>query len=430
MFRVASQEKIAVVGMGCRFPGGASSPEKYWDLLQNGRDAIVDVPEDRWDVKKYYDSDPEKPGKAYVKRGGFLQEPLNEFDAQFFGISSREASILDPQQRLLLEVTWEALEDAGQIVSNLHGSRIGIYIGGFTLDNQNQQFHPLNRHSIATHTATSSSMTMLSNRLSYTFDFCGPSISVDTACSSSLVAMHLACQGLLNHESDLAVSGGVNVMLRPEYFSTMCKGGFLSPDGLCKTFDASANGYVRGGGAGIVILKRLSDALRDGDSIHVLIVASGINQDGHTQGITLPSAQSQRELLQEVLEKAHLSPSQIQYIEARGTGSQAGDPIEAQSLGTILGQGRADDEYCYIGSVKTNIGHLEAAAGVAGFMKAVLAMKHQTIPPHLHVQTSNPAIDFSAMHLRIPGNLSRGPGPRRHCTRQSIPSATVAPMRM
>jgi acyl transferase domain-containing protein len=167
MSRVASQEKIAVVGMGCRFPGGASSPEKYWDLLQNGRDAIVDAPEDRWDVKKYYDSDPEKPGKAYVMRGGFLQEPLNEFDAQFFGISSREASILDPQQRLLLEVTWEALEDAGQIVSNLHGSRIGIYIGGFTLDNQNQQFHPLNRHSIATHTATSSSMTMLSNRLSY-----------------------------------------------------------------------------------------------------------------------------------------------------------------------------------------------------------------------------------------------------------------------
>lgn len=317
MSRVASQEKIAVVGMGCRFPGGASSPEKYWDLLRNGRDAIVDVPEDRWDVKKYYDSDPEKPGKAYVKRGGFLHEPLNEFDAQFFGISSREASILDPQQRLLLEVTWEALEDAGQIVSNLHGSRIGIYIGGFTLDNQNQQFHPLNRNTIATHTATSSSMTMLSNRLSYTFDFCGPSISVDTACSSSLVALHLACQGLLNHESDLAVSGGVNVMLRPEYFITMCKGGFLSPDGLCKTFDASANGYVRGEGAGIVILKRLSDALCDGDSIHVLIVASGINQDGHTQGITLPSAQSQRELLQEVLEKAHLSPSQIQYIEAR-----------------------------------------------------------------------------------------------------------------
>ena len=412
MSKVTSEEKIAIIGMGCRFPGGASSPEKYWDLLQNGRDAIIDVPEDRWDVKKYYDPDPEKPGKAYVMRGGFLQEPFNEFDAQFFGISSREAAILDPQQRLLLEVTWEALEDAGLIVSDLRGSRTGVYIGGFTLDNQNQQFHPFNRNTITTHTATSSSMTMLSNRLSYTFDFHGPSISVDTACSSSLVALHLACQGLLNHESDLAVSGGANVMLRPEYFITMCKGGFLSPDGLCKTFDARANGYVRGEGAGIVVLKRLSDALRDGDSIHALIVASGINQDGHTQGITLPSVQSQRELIQEVLGKANLAPSQIQYIEAHGTGTQAGDPIEAQSLGTILGQGRADDEYCFIGSVKTNIGHLEAAAGVAGFMKAVLAMKHQTIPPHLHVQTPNPAIDFAAMHLRIPRQLESWPRPQ------------------
>ncbi len=406
----AQNERIAVVGMGCRFPGGANSPAAFWELLQNGVDAIVDVPEDRWDIRRFYDPDPGKPGKMYVKQAGFLQEKIDRFDAQFFGISPREAAPLDPQQRLLLEVTWEALEDAGFIPDQLRHSNTGVYIGGFTLDNKLLQLGILNREAISAHSPVSSSMVMLSNRLSYFFDFQGPSFTVDTACSSSLVSLHLACQSLLTKECNLAVSGGVNMMLRPEYPVAMCKGGFLASDGRCKTFDERANGYGRGEGAGIVILKRLSDALADGDHIHALIAATGTNQDGRTNGITLPNAAAQQQLMREVIQKAGISPAQIQYVEAHGTGTQAGDPVEAESLGTVLAVGRsANAPPRWIGSVKTNIGHLEAAAGIAGVIKTILTLKHKAIPPNLHFNQPNPNIDLEALGLCVPQKLEPWP---------------------
>ena len=282
-------QAIAIVGMGCRFPGGADSPAAFWDLLTRGADAIVEVPRDRWNVDRFYDPDPAKPGKMYVRAGGFLRERIDQFDALFFGMSPREAAFLDPQQRFLLEVAWEALEDAGLVPEALAGSDTGVYVGAFMLDNFVTQLNPLNRERIGTHTAVGSTMSILSNRLSYVFDLRGPSVSVDTACSSSLVAFHQACQAIRHGECSLALAGGVNIMHRPEIPISMCKGGFLSPDGRCKSFDARADGYGRGEGAGIVVLKPLAAALRDGDDIYALVRGTGVNQDGRTDGITVPN---------------------------------------------------------------------------------------------------------------------------------------------
>ena len=411
---MSRNEPIAIIGMGCRFPGGANSPTAFWHILQNGVDAIVDVPPDRWDMRRFYDPDPDKPGKMYIRQAGFLQERIDEFDAQFFGMAPRQAAVLDPQQRLLLEVTWEGVEDAGLSMEQLNGSNTGIYMGGFALDGKLQQMGVLNREIIMSHTATSASMVMLSNRISYIFDLQGPSFTVDTACSSSLVALHLACQALWNQECELAISGGVNVMFRPEYTITMCKGGFLSPDARCKTFDERADGYARGEGAGVVVLKPLAAALADGDRIYAMICATGINQDGRTQGITVPNGASQQRLIHDVCQKAGISPSQIQYVEAHGTGTQAGDSVEANSLGAVLSHHRAPDDPCWVGSVKTNIGHLEAAAGIAGVIKTVLSLQQQAIPPHLHLTNPNPKIDFDTLNLRVPQrmqSLSNGSSP-------------------
>ncbi|REK71362.1 SDR family NAD(P)-dependent oxidoreductase [Paenibacillus paeoniae] len=409
-----AKEPIAIIGMGCRFPGGARNPEAFWNLLQRGVDGITEVPQDRWNRATYYDPDRSKPGKTNTQWGGFLEQ-VDRFDASFFGISPREASLMDPQQRLLLEVCWEALEDGGQVAARLKGSNTGVFMGGFTLDYKLLQFSESNRHLVDSHTATGAMMTLLANRISYLFDFRGPSISMDTACSSSLVAVHLACQSLWNGESTLALAGGVNVMLKPDYFIAESKAGMLSPDGRSKAFDSRANGYVRGEGAGMVVLKTLSKAIQDGDPIHAVIRGTGVNQDGHSSGITVPRGEAQRALMQDVYRRAGVHPAEVQYVEAHGTGTPVGDPIEANALGAFLSEGREGDKPCYIGSVKTNIGHTEAAAGIAGLIKAVLCLKHRQIPPHLHLIEANENIRFDELKLEVPQQLIDWPqtdGPR------------------
>jgi acyl transferase domain-containing protein len=400
-------EPVAIVGIGCRFPG-APNPEALWQLLIQGKDAIREVPADRWSIRAFYDPDSRKPGKLSAFRGGFLNQ-IDRFDAAFFGISPREAAYLDPQQRLLLEVAWEALEDGGQVAQQLAGTDVGVFIGAFTLDYMLLQLGKVGRPLIDTHTATGSMMTMISNRLSYLFDFRGPSISVDTACSSSLVAVHLACQSLRNSECSLALAGGVNVMSMPDYTIAESKGGFLSPDGASKAFSARANGYARGEGAGIAVLKLLSRAVADGDPIYAVIRGSAVNQDGHTNGITVPRGEAQQSLVREACRRANVSPGLIQYVEAHGTGTPVGDPIEADALGRALSEERVQDGQCLIGSIKTNIGHLEAAAGIAGLIKTTLCMKHRQIPPTLYTEDPNPKIPFADLRLRIPGQLEKWP---------------------
>lgn len=389
-------EPIAIIGIGCRFPGGANNPESFWKLLEKGTDATQDVPKDRWDIQAFYDPDKSIPGKAYTFHGGFL-EKTDEFDAHFFGISPREAAYLDPQQRVLLEIVWEALEDAGIAPEKIAGSNTGVYIGAFTLDYMILQLKSI--EAINTHTATGTMMTMVSNRISHVFDLRGPSLSVDTACSSSLVAVHLACQSIWNNECSLAITGGVNIITEPEYIVAESKGGFLSPDGRCKTFDSAANGYARGEGAGVVILKPLSKALADGDSIYTVIRATGVNQDGHTNGITVPRGESQEQLMRKVYQKAGIIPEQIRYIETHGTGTPIGDPIEANAIANAVGINRPPEEKCIIGSVKTNIGHLEAASGIAGLIKSILILQHKKIPPHLHLHNINPKIPLEKLHI-------------------------------
>jgi len=395
--------------MGCRFPGGASNPAAFWDLLRNGVDAITEVPADRWDPRLFYDPDPEKPGKTYTKQGGFLTEDIKNFDPLFFGMSPREASTLDPQQRLLLEVTWEALEDAGLAAQKLAGSETGVFVGAFTLDMKMLHSAPFNRDGYTSTSATGGSMTLLANRISYVYDFKGPSIAIDTACSSSLVATHYACQSIWNGECSLAIAGGANVMIRPEYFIVMSKGHFLSPTGRCRAFDEAADGYTRGEGAGVVVLKPLPEALRDGDPIYSIIRATGVNQDGHTPGIAFPNEDSQAALIARVYEQAGISPADVGYIEAHGTGTKAGDPVEARAIDHVVSIGRGPGEKCFVGSVKTNIGHLEAAAGIAGLIKTALCVKHKMIPPHLHFENPNPDIPFDKMSIRVPTGLEPWP---------------------
>ncbi len=410
-----SRDPIAIIGIGCRFPGGADDPDAFWQLLCNGTNAIVDIPADRWDWSTFYDPNPRKPGKSRTYRGGFLKQ-IDLFDPQFFGISPREAACIDPQQRLLLEVAWEALEDAGLPVEGLAGSNTGVFVGGFTLDYKLLQFGSGSRELLEAHTATGVVMTMLANRISYTFDLRGPSMAIDTACSSSLVSVHLACQSLWAGESSLALAGGVNVMIGPDFTIAESKGGFLSPHGWSRAFDAHADGYVRGEGAGIVVLKPLSRAQADGDQIYALILGSAINQDGHTNGITVPNGASQQALLQRAYQQAGVTPGDIHYVEAHGTGTPVGDPIEARALGAVLSTDRPAGCPCVIGSVKTNIGHLEAAAGVAGLIKTALCLKHRQIPPHLNLEEPNPAIPFEELSLRVATELEPWPvasGPAR-----------------
>src|SRR5579875_2472279 len=323
-----SRRPLAIVGIGCHFPGGALTPKSYWDLLCSGTDATRIVPETRWDAARYYDPNPEKAGKIVTRRGGFLDE-IDQFDPQFFGISPREANLLDPQQRLLLRTTWEALEDAGIPAESLAGTEVGVFVGGFTLDYQLLQNQGrTSRYRFKTHSATGMMMTMLANRISFAFDFRGPSMTVDTACSSSLVAVHLAAQSIWNGECGLAFAGGVNIMIGPNTAIAESKSGFLSPEGRCKAFDASADGYARGEGGAVVVIKPLEQALADGDDIYAQILGTAVSQDGRTDGITVPSAQAQEAAITAALRRAGIRPREVGYVEAHGTGTPVGDPVE------------------------------------------------------------------------------------------------------
>ncbi|MBP2657138.1 MAG: Polyketide synthase [Firmicutes bacterium] len=403
------KESIAIVGVGCRFPGGSADPEKYWNFLCSGGDGIVELSSRWWEPRQYYSSESDRPGKYYVKKAGLLQEDVRDFDPLFFGISPREAVYLDPQQRLLLEVSWEALEDAGLSRENLSGSRTGVFIGGFAQDHMATVYDSTATEEICNYSATGTGMTMLAAKLSYVYNLTGPAVALDTACSSSLVAVHYACQSIWQGESSMAITGGVNAILRPELFVSMCKGKFLSPQNRCAAFDRSAAGYVRGEGAGLIVLKPLSQAIADGDRVYAVIMATGVNQDGQTEGITVPNSSAQAALIKEVYEKASIDPSEIGYIEAHGTGTQAGDLAEATALNQVLSPGRMPDEKCLVGAVKTNIGHLEAAAGVASLIKAILCVKHRRIPPNLHFQNPNPNITFDKMCIRIPTSMEDWP---------------------
>jgi acyl transferase domain-containing protein/acyl carrier protein len=390
-------EPVAIVGLSCRLPG-ADSPEAFWELLRNGVDAISEVPAERWDVDGFYDADPATQGKMNTRWGGFL-EGVDQFDPTFFGISPREATRMDPQQRLLLEVAWEALERAGQAPGKLAGSLTGVFIGISTTDYSWLQYSDPNR--IDAYAGTGNAHSIAANRLSYLLDLRGPSVALDTACSSSLVAIHLACQSLQTGESNLALAGGVNLLLSPELTVTFSLARMMASDGRCKTFDARADGYVRGEGCGVVVLKRLSDALRDGDNILAVVRGSAVNHDGRSNGLTAPNGLSQQAVIRQALQNAGVAPAQLNYIEAHGTGTSLGDPIEIHSLRAVVEEDRSPDQSYLVGSVKTNIGHLESAAGVAGLMKVVLSLMHEEIPPHLHLEEVNPHISLDGSPLVI-----------------------------
>lgn len=392
---------LAIIGIGLRWPGGVKTCDGLVEFLDAHGDGIVDVPADRWNSGRFYSADKSAVNRSYVNRAGFLQESVFEMDPAPFHLSPRECAQLDPQQRVLLETSWDAIEDAGIPVEKLKGSRTGIYVGGFMLDARDIISFPENRSLIGGQTATAMGNTVLSNRLSYTYDLCGPSMTVDTACSSSLVTIHLACRDLVDGSCDLALAGGVNVMISPLSTLLMCKGQFLAADGRSKTFDAAADGYGRGEGAGLVVLKRLADAERDGDRIYATILATGVNQDGRTDGMPLPNGDAQESLSREVSRKAGIDPKRLGYVEAHGTGTKAGDTTEVAALSKVYaGAGRATP--LAIGSIKTNIGHTEAAAGVAGLIKAALSLHHRKIFPLRALGEANPAIDFDGLGIRIP----------------------------
>ncbi|QRK07699.1 SDR family NAD(P)-dependent oxidoreductase [Archangium violaceum] len=399
-----TDEPIAIVGMACRLPGGADTPEAFWSLLREGRDAISEIPADRWDVDAWYDADPEAPGKMYVRAGGFLRE-VDQFDPRFFGISPREAESMDPQQRLMLEVAWEALERAGQDVASLRNTRTGVFVGITTADYARVilQGRP---EEVDAWFASGTSLNVVAGRLSYTLGLQGPSMAVDTACSSSLTALHLACQSLRSGESTMALAAGVNLILSPEPMMAVCKARMLAPDGRCKTFDASANGFARAEGCGVLVLKRLSEAQANGDDILAVIRGTAVNQDGPSSGLTVPNGLAQQAVIQQALGRAGVSPAEVSYLEAHGTGTSLGDPIEAEAMWSVLKEGREGGESLWMGSVKTNLGHLESAAGVAGVMKVVLAMRHKQLPAHLHLKKPNPHIDWKAMGVKVPAELT------------------------
>ncbi|WP_437915946.1 amino acid adenylation domain-containing protein [Sorangium sp. So ce302] len=414
-----ADEPIAIIGMACRFPG-SPNVEAFWRLLSGGADAIREVPEDRWGADTLGEADPSAPGGLTARRGGFL-ERVDAFDAPFFGISPREAAQMDPQQRIVLDLSWEALEDAGVPPFSLKGSRTGVFIGAIFDDYAVLQDRA-GLAAITAHTNTGGASCIISNRISYSLGLMGPSMTVETACSSSLVAVDLACHSLRRGESDIALAGGVNLLLLAERTAGLGKLGVLSPDGRCKAFDASADGYVRSEGAGVVALKRLSDALRDGDRVYCVIRASAVNNDGPSHGLTAPNPAAQRALLADVCRSARIEPASVHYVEAHGTGTALGDPIEASALGAVYGAGRPPERPLHIGSVKTNIGHLEAAAGMAGLIKAALAIERGVIPPSLHFQRPNPHIAFDALRLRVVTELSPWPAPEEEPRRAGVSS--------
>jgi acyl transferase domain-containing protein len=396
----AAAEPIAVVGIGCRFPGGANGPDAYWRLLLAGFDAVGPVPPDRYDVEAHYDPTPGAAGKMSTREGAFLAE-IDQFDAEFFGVSPREASTLDPQQRLLLEVTWEALEHAGQAPDQLCGSRTGVFVG----IGRNDYAHRLLQgtpESITPWHATGNGFCYGPGRLAHVLDLKGPNMAIDTACSSSLMAVHLACQSLRLRECDLAIAGGCHLHLAPQVPIMLSLGRALAADGRCKTFDADADGFGQGEGCGIVVLRRLADTLGRSDNILALIRGSATNHDGHSSGLTVPNQAAQEQVIRDALANGKVSPSEIGYVEAHGTGTPLGDPIEIDALRVALCGERPPDSPLRVGSVKTNIGHLEAAAGIAGLIKVALILRYGDIPPHLHLQRPNPRIGWDDLPIEVP----------------------------
>src|SRR4051812_411957 len=404
-------EPIAIIGMACRFPG-APNLQAYWRLIEEGRSGVREVPPDRWDADEFYDPSGETPGKMSVRWAAFI-DGHDQIDPQFFGITPREAARMDPQQRLLLEVAWEAMENAGRPAEELAGSKTGVFIGiggtdyskvGVPYDDYYQQ--------IDAHLGTGNALSIAANRLSYIFDFHGPSAAVDTACSSASLGIHLAVESLRRGESDAALAGGVNMILTPETTIAFSKARMLSPEGVCRPFDSRANGYVRGEGCGIVLLKRLADAERDGDNILAIVRATSVNQDGRTSGISAPNSQSQMACIRQALKQASFSPEDIDYIEAHGTGTPLGDPIEMMALTQIFAGDGEQSRPVYVSSVKANVGHMETVSGVAGLIKVVLMMQREKIVRQTHFESLNPHIKLDGSRLVIP--TADTPWPRKN----------------
>ncbi|ACY13745.1 6-deoxyerythronolide-B synthase [Haliangium ochraceum DSM 14365] len=407
-------EPIAIVGMGCRFPGGAEGPDAFWELLCDRRDAIIEVPANRWDADAFYDPDGTRLGTMVTRWGGFISD-IGAFDRRLFGVSRGEAESMDPQQRMLLEVAWHALEDAAIGPHRVRGSNTGVFVGICNVDYLRLMSGPPPRG------ATGTAQSMAANRLSYHYDLRGPSVVVDTACSSSLVALALACDSLAAGRIDLALAGGANAVLAPDLTVALSEAKMMSPSGRCRTFDARGDGYVRGEGCGLVALKRLSDALADGDPIRALIRGVGCNQDGRSNGLTAPNGESQRALILEVLRRARVAPEEVSYIEAHGTGTPLGDPIEVEALAATYGRPRPDGEACMLGAVKSNIGHLESAAGIAGLIKAVLCLQKQRFVPNVHFEVLNPNIELRGTPFAIPTESQ--PWPRAETPRRAAVSS-------
>ena len=393
-----SSEPIAVLGLGCRLPGGATNAQEFWEFLQNSGNGVVDIPAERWDVEAFFDPDPEAPGKSYSRWGGFLNN-IAEFDPEFFNISPREAEQMDPRQRLLLETAWEALESAAQAPEALSGSRAGVFVGHMAGD-----YHRLladKPELIDSYVSTGVLDSLLANRLSYTLNLQGPSLSVDTACSSALTALYLACQSLRQEECDLALAAGVNLILTPDMQIMGAKAGILSPVGRCNTFSNDADGFARGEGCGVLVLKRLADALRDADPIMAVVRGVAVNQDGRTNGIAAPNGYSQQRVIRLALDNALLDPASVTFVETHGTGTLVGDPIEVEALTAVYGAASPQGE-CHLGAVKTNIGHLEGAAGIAGLIKLVLCLHKGGIPPNINFNQLNPHIQLDDTRFTLP----------------------------
>ncbi|MEE8332655.1 MAG: type I polyketide synthase [Alphaproteobacteria bacterium] len=389
---------LAIIGYACRFPGGADTPDKYWELLAAGRDAVSEIPDERWDKANFQHPDPREPGRAYTFRAGVLDDVAG-FDFGFFNISPREAEQMDPQQRLLLELTYEALERGGVVPGNLAGANCSVHVGISSTDYADiRQGDPTTANA---YFMTGSTLSVAANRISYLLDLRGPSVAIDTACSSALFALDDAWRSIREGRADMAIVGAVSLLLSPYPFIGFSKATMLSPYGQCRAFDETADGYVRGEGGGVMVVKKLADAERDGDPIFAVLRGIATNNDGRTMGIAQPSAVAQEKLLREVYRAARIKLRDVAYIEAHGTGTSVGDPIEATSVGRAIAKRRPRKMPLYIGSAKTNIGHLEPASGMAGLIKAIEVLRHNTIPPSLHADRLNPEIDFNALNLRV-----------------------------
>ena len=396
---MTARNGFALLGYAVRFPGAADA-DSFWELLADGREAVSVVPRDRWDADEFFDPDPDAPGKMVARRAGFIDDVAG-FDAPFFGVSAREAMFMDPQHRLMLETTWSAVEHAGMAPSALAGTQTGVFMGLSTHEFSSMMVRLCTLEDIDIYSGTGLSAAAGAGRISFRLGLQGPSLVVDTACSSSLVAVHQACQALDAGDCDLALVGGVNVILTPIPMINFSRARMLAPDGRCKTFDAAADGYVRGEGCGVVVLKRLPDAVRDGDPIRAVVRGTAVNQDGASGGLTVPSGAAQQRVIAEALRRAGVAPGDVDYLEAHGTGTSLGDPIEVQAAGAVFGQGRDPNRPLLIGSVKTNIGHLEAASGIAGLIKVALALEHEVLPKHLHFQRPSPYIPWDQLPVRV-----------------------------